>query len=311
MCPLFAKDGSPVHPRASGERASSHRQRSASSGSSPRERGTQRRPSAAAAISRFIPARAGNAGYRADEELRGTVHPRASGERSDGSPIAHAANGSSPRERGTRPCCGCRGDCRRFIPARAGNALDPMAAALERLVHPRASGERIRANGALAQYAGSSPRERGTPLGAVHRVGLGRFIPARAGNAPSSAPISTSTAVHPRASGEREEADDPEARDNGSSPRERGTLIDRAHAGTWSRFIPARAGNAILMQEHRRQSPVHPRASGERWRKPQPDHGFTGSSPRERGTLGRVNVVRQEMRFIPARAGNAARCRSA
>ena len=172
-------------------------------GSSPRERGTLSSIRFAFALSRFIPARAGNA-YAGSPEFSFrpvhprasgnaaptfsaikpvTVHPRASGERDDrlagagpevGSSRASgersatlsqsaSISGSSPRERGTL-----------FF----FRALPSTGA-----VHPRASGERSAGHPGGHRSHGSSPRERGTlkraPIAAIRA----RFIPARAGNA--------------------------------------------------------------------------------------------------------------------------------
>ncbi len=113
---------SPVHPRASGERARRCNHRRASCGSSPRQRGTLAGPFKRPRRGRFIPAPAGNAAARRRLPPRRPVHPRASGERFEFVPRPPVRIGSSPRQRGTRhhrrghPAAG------RFIPAPAGNA---------------------------------------------------------------------------------------------------------------------------------------------------------------------------------------------
>ena len=71
-----------VHPRASGERAAASTRSTYLAGSSPRERGTQASACLRASFRRFIPARAGNATVAVCRCWRGSVHPRASGERS-------------------------------------------------------------------------------------------------------------------------------------------------------------------------------------------------------------------------------------
>ena len=133
--------------------------------------------------------------------------------------------------------------------------------------------------------AGSSPRERGTLIGALLLCDNARFIPARAGNALSARGLRAGFAVHPRASGERAE----------EAP---------ARQRQW-RFIPARAGNAWSASSSLPMLTVHPRASGER-QSGRPDFGeVRGSSPRERGTRQAMLDKVEMMRFIPARAGNA------
>ena len=73
-----------------------------------------------------------------------------------------------------------------------------------------------------------------------------RFIPARAGNAVSPTDLRASTAVHPRASGERTVKMTVGNDRIGSSPRERGTQRRGRRASQHWRFIPARAGNAAI-----------------------------------------------------------------
>ena len=275
-----------VHPRASGERATSSALRCAPGGSSPRERGTPANDRLRRYEQRFIPARAGNASRSQPGTEHVGVHPRASGERRFSGRRARLGAGSSPRERGTprerdggkvfqrfipreRGTPRCPTTSRtapRFIPARAGNAWTRPMGSASQTVHPRASGERALKSATAASYAGSSPRERGTQIGAdfVHR--LVRFIPARAGNALPRPRSRERSPVHPRASGERSDSavtwttkvgSSPRERERvccsprpssriGSSPRERGTLGQCRHADRHHRFIPARAGNAFV-----------------------------------------------------------------
>ncbi len=72
------------------------------------------------------------------------------------------------------------------------------------------------------------------------------------------------------------------------------------------RFIPARAGNARRGNPPMAPDPVHPRACGERRRPPLRGARHPGSSPRVRGTRALELLHEPELRFIPARAGNAA-----
>ena len=71
---------------------------------------------------------------------------------------------------------------------------------------------------------------------------------------------------------------------SGSSPRGRGTRYDAAGNLTGERFIPARAGNAVMLVSTQRPSPVHPRAGGERADSALNADDEVGSSPRGRGT---------------------------
>jgi len=111
---------------------------------------------------RFIPARAGNAFLSASRFAASAVHPRACGERCTNSPDTYKLIGSSPRVRGTQWLGSLQASRDRFIPARAGNAIDAATTNRAIAVHPRACGERIVILTAPTPSAGSSPRVRGT-----------------------------------------------------------------------------------------------------------------------------------------------------
>ena len=150
-------------------------------GSSPRERGTHAGVREAPLHSRIIPARAGNTsrspttprgvygssprerGTHSDSEATGhghPDHPRASGEHDYQGPPSPIMIGSSPRERGTRPRIRSDAAVERIIPARAGNTRKEPLRAPRRPDHPRASGEHHTRTGSQACKHGSSPRER-------------------------------------------------------------------------------------------------------------------------------------------------------
>ena len=73
--------------------------------------------------------------------------------------------------------------------------------------------------------------------------GLGRFIPARAGNGSHGGSSGTWYPVHPRACGERAYDEVGSSVKDGSSPRVRGTDLQIVDLEVVERFIPARAGN--------------------------------------------------------------------
>ncbi len=173
--------------------------------------------------------------------------------------------GSSPRLRGTRLIKRHVGAAVRFIPAPAGNADELEETAGTTAVHPRACGERLTTGAQTFEMVGSSPRLRGTPPPAKPLFPPFRFIPAPAGNAALSPLSPANGSVHPRACGERDHIE-PETQDFfGSSPRLRGTRLCYCDGYSWSRFIPAPAGNAIRRCRRYSRSTVHPRACGERW----------------------------------------------
>ncbi len=213
-------------------------------------------------------------------------------------------DGSSPHERGTGPRRLAQLVLDRFIPARAGNSVRWARPCRPEPVHPRTSGEQCFAASAAIAVAGSSPHERGTAACARRWGAQARFIPARAGNRRPTACCSGMRPVHPRTSGEQCPAHVQPPCDNGSSPHERGTAGLHPRTATGLRFIPARAGNRRLSAPSVTTEPVHPRTSGEQsaisWRY-MPEFG---SSPHERGTGAAPQRGGQELRFIPARAGN-------
>ncbi len=193
---------SPVHPRACGEHSDRRTQALIASGSSPRMRGTPISYRPAAAITRFIPAHAGNTIDRPNMQNVIPVHPRACGEHAAADGGDRDTIGSSPRMRGTRQT-----DCQnhgapRFIPAHAGNTQNGVRVIDHQSVHPRACGEHTRLIRYLLVDHGSSPRMRGTPQRDPRADQRRRFIPAHAGNTSCCRSQASILAVHPRACGE-------------------------------------------------------------------------------------------------------------
>ena len=199
----------------------------------------------------------------------------------------------------------------RFIPAQAGNTGCGMSWPRRSTVHPRAGGEHSVSSAAALPPVGSSPRRRGTLLVGVYGDTRRRFIPAQAGNTSSSVHSSPSPTVHPRAGGEHAISVAVAIRSSGSSPRRRGTLGHERPQHVVLRFIPAQAGNTLLEGLLVLCGPVHPRAGGEHVPVLRLYLASSGSSPRRRGTLAKLNRRRNLNRFIPAQAGNTSRPRSA
>ncbi len=198
-----------------------------------------------------------------------------------------SSSGSSPRARGTQHAAeDARGDGR-FIPAGAGNTRTGR-------VLPSALG-------------GSSPRARGTrhPISSESRST--RFIPAGAGNTMNRCRFRCPLAVHPRGRGEHENRAHADAALSGSSPRARGTLSVSDTMRSSNRFIPAGAGNTIPARPRAGYVAVHPRGRREHSPPKRLARSASGSSPRARGAPERDDLARQELRFIPAGAGNTPR----
>ena len=234
---------------------------------------------------RFIPACAGNSSRASRCSRRATVHPRVCGELQRVVEDNESNGGSSPRVRGTLGPVEVLRHLHRFIPACAGNSGADRDAVVGDSVHPRVCGElegRLvphadvdrfipacagnsqRALQVGNEFAGSSPRVRGT-----------RVSPSR-----SEAP----PPVHPRVCGELAGTDVAWSEWVGSSPRVRGTPAARPRRSGWTavhprvcgelvfdlrpalpalRFIPACAGNSAAPAPRAPTSPVHPRVCGE------------------------------------------------
>jgi len=112
-----------VHPRVCGEHVPGIPGNPASSGSSPRVRGTQYDCFCLYRVLRFIPACAGNTYRTSSPRPSRSVHPRVCGEHLMWEIESMKRLGSSPRVRGTRPWHS-RQPCKfRFIPACAGNTI--------------------------------------------------------------------------------------------------------------------------------------------------------------------------------------------
>ena len=112
------------------------------------------------------------------------------------------------------------------------------------------------------------------------------------------------TAVHPRVCGEHWHDVKEIADDGGSSPRVRGTRRLQMGAFRPFRFIPACAGNTNASSIWVPKSPVHPRVCGEHSDQAFSNSCGAGSSPRVRGTHHLADRIDEEIRFIPACAGN-------
>ena len=273
-------------------------------GSSPLARGTLLHAGLDDAGGRFIPARAGNTPKNAGIVATAPVHPRSRGEHSGRSAPTIGYSGSSPLARGTRHAGMVQGSRRRFIPARAGNTCSSRPLARPPPVHPRSRGEHASKLAAAVAQTGSSPLARGTRETASPEPRKLRFIPARAGNTTDGTCPWSCRPVHPRSRGEHDNSRFTPATRTGSSPLARGTRPPSPLAREASRFIPARAGNTLLLREVCARTAVHPRSRGEHRGGDTECVSTTGSSPLARGTPEPGSGPAGLRRFIPARAGN-------
>ncbi len=212
--------------------------------------------------------------------------------------------GSSPRSRGTRASMTGTPSYTRFIPAIAGNTLGAACSMCPATVHPRDRGEHGHRNPSAAPPLGSSPRSRGTHPPTRPPRAPRRFIPAIAGNTSSQHLPNTPPPVHPRDRGEHSGCRPRQPSQYGSSPRSRGTLERSRYGVRPLRFIPAIAGNTRGTPCPGEYPAVHPRDRGEHYKAGGTAGHALGSSPRSRGTLCGGHLLRVQLRFIPAIAGN-------
>ena len=170
-------------------------------------------------------------------------------------------------------------------------------------------GEHYSVGFAFVPTAGSSPHVRGTHH--LHRRGTAepRFIPACAGNTSGLRPVRRPCSVHPRMCGEHYGTGSGAPEEDGSSPHVRGTRLRPRPLQLELRFIPACAGNTAMPTASRSGTTVHPRMCGEHPGALTMACRSRGSSPHVRGTPRVVARRFDEVRFIPACAGNTSRPR--
>ena len=91
----------------------------------------------------------------------------------------------------------------------------------------------------------------------------------------------------------------------GLSPLARGTQLARLARVFLCRFIPAGAGNSLLICKYFLSAAVYPRWRGELTNAAHQGVSSSGLSPLARGTLGPNIKPTGYFRFIPAGAGNS------
>ena len=269
-------------------------------GSFPRGRGTALAARLNLFLGRFIPACAGNRTSSPRRSCPSPIHPRLRGEQRPRPPPPSTTAGSSP------PARGIVGDrvawhaALRFIPACAGNSRGPARRHFTATVHPRLRGEQDHRKASALPVAGSSPPARGTAGWNSVCAGLGRFIPACAGNSPPPPSAHPPAPVHPRLRGEQARVAVHLGAKHGSSPPARGTGLGQLQLGLRRRFIPACAGNSRNIQDDPPRTTVHPRLRGEQPSGPRSASEYFGSSPPARGTVKVKPWKALQRRFIPA-----------
>ena len=272
------------HPRVCGEHCKGVLICGILLGSSPRMRGTPSQTQCAARPSGIIPAYAGNTVTIMKNPSKTWDHPRVCGEHCEGLFVASGDVGSSPRMRGTPArYCASRSNAG-IIPAYAGNTSTTRARRCLPRDHPRVCGE----------------HQSGAP---IQFVGLG-IIPAYAGNTIIHNSYPLIHRDHPRVCGEHRYRTLDMEYNPGSSPRMRGTRLFHPPRRPPTGIIPAYAGNTWWAISPAPTAWDHPRVCGEHVGLVAHVCEYEGSSPRMRGTLGKIWVSFLHCGIIPAYAGN-------
>ena len=155
--------------------------------------------------------------------------------------------GLSPLARGTPVFANLWTIAIRFIPAGAGNTGARNTKPCICSVYPRWRGEHEMLVSVNAANTGLSPLARGTHYAFLRLPGFCRFIPAGAGNTRVGKSRGNRTPVYPRWRGEHRITPRFLPRQRGLSPLARGTPVLLFCAVVTDRFIPAGAGNTLII----------------------------------------------------------------
>ncbi len=252
---------------------------------------------------RIIPAHAGQTVEATSPVRAAADHPRACGANPVDKSVTSTVCGSSPRMRGKpvgRPAVRVRG---RIIPAHAGQTSNMSSRHSCSTDHPRACGANVIDTRVELSISGSSPRMRGKQKVYDHEKDIPRIIPAHAGQTLPTRGRFKSGPDHPRACGANPLTVCEPAFVSGSSPRMRGKPWCWHRFRSFSRIIPAHAGQTGISCIPPSTITDHPRACGANTHRGTIPRTFRGSSPRMRGKPGCGGSIWLQRRIIPAHAG--------
>ena len=294
-------------------------------GSSPLSRGIRIRSATSTRRGGIIPALAGNTRLPCSRETQGQDHPRSRGEYYKNTTNTKIDQGSSPLSRGILgkefPDYAFRGiipalagnthanvrrvdEHLRIIPALAGNTISTTSPVTRIRDHPRSRGEYQQRAMMGANTAGSSPLSRGIRLSVAAASRSGGIIPALAGNTDQDSTTGQHPQDHPRSRGEYATCPGIPNTTTGSSPLSRGIHWVSGDLEAGVGIIPALAGNTAAQLKEEQLIGDHPRSRGEYCVALTSTCFPVGSSPLSRGIHGVVNELGDELRIIPALAGN-------
>ena len=131
--------------------------------------------------------------------------------------------------------------------------------------HPRVCGEHRPVSESAQTLLGSSPRMRGTPAAWPARSASKWIIPAYAGNTICRFRSNRDRRDHPRVCGEHSTTPVVTPKQQGSSPRMRGTPASSTGNGDGTGIIPAYAGNTRHQHVLRLSRGIIPAYAGNTW----------------------------------------------
>ena len=251
-----------VHPRERGEARDRTARRPASSGPSPRARGSRLHGGREQVGRGSIPASAGKPSRRPTAPRCSGVHPRERGEAVAADGRSATCTGPSPRARGSQARVARPSGALGSIPASAGKPPSDVPTGQTRWVHPRERGEACRSidqseptNGPSPRVlvpvaSGPSPRARGSLCRLDARDHLLGSIPASAGKPCQPPARSRVRGVHPRERGEAGATRPADGDSAGPSPRARGSRCRPHGARERPGSIPASAGKPGHPPDH-------------------------------------------------------------
>ena len=273
------------------------------SGLSPRVRGNPALILDCCAMSRSIPACAGEPHTCIPIYIHYRVYPRVCGGTEANIATADRFQGLSPRVRGNHTIMGDLFSPERSIPACAGEPFGYAAIVIAEKVYPRVCGGTHAFQAGIDSFVGLSPRVRGNHTEEPYNWTVTRSIPACAGEPFGYAAIVIAEKVYPRVCGGTHAFQAGIDSFVGLSPRVRGNLAAYVASVVSKRSIPACAGEPLTGIVTLLLWRVYPRVCGgtqdrvgDRWL----DYGL---SPRVRGNPPPVAADSVKVRSIPACAG--------
>ena len=167
--------------------------------------------------------------------------------------------------RGTPIACRILSAPAGIIPAYAGNTARYRNLRKLYWDHPRVCGEHRPVSESAQTLLGSSPRMRGTPAAWPARSASKWIIPAYAGNTICRFRSNRDRRDHPRVCGEHSTTPVVTPKQQGSSPRMRGTPASSTGNGDGTGIIPAYAGNTRHQHVLRLSRGIIPAYAGNTW----------------------------------------------